>query len=280
LACNLYNEFTFEISKGIGLELEVVGEGSDRLRASNRNLTFNAFDLIWTKLGGKQVGLKVKMHNRIPLSRGLGSSSSAIVAGLFGANALKNEALTREELFQHAAELEGHPDNVGPAIFGGINITYMEKGVARALTFRPGRELSFIALVPEKTLSTSLARAALPTQVPHVDAAFNANRAALLVGSLMSGCYDYLGAALEDRLHQPYRAHLIPGMADAFAAARANGAYGAVISGSGSTLMAYADAAADGNKIGQAMQNALAAHGEKSKVHILRLDPIGAQILN
>ena len=241
LACNLYNDFTFEILDTPGFALEVIGEGEDRLRAGGRNLAFLSFLKVWNEVRGTRIGLKVTMQNRIPLSRGLGSSSTAIVAGLVAANLLTGSTLPKERLLNYATEIEGHPDNVAPALLGGITISYMDRSGAHSLRFLPQKELRFIAVVPDQPLSTHKARQAIPQHIPHQDAVFNASRTALYVGALMSGNYQYLNAALEDRLHQPYRIPLITGTEAVFEAAKANGAYGAIISGAGSTLMAYAD---------------------------------------
>ena len=124
-ACNLYNEFTYELTER-GFELEVTGEGSGRLHASGKNLAFLAFFRLWNDLTDRRyTGLKVSMHNRIPLSRGLGSSSTAIVAGLMAANYLTGSTLTRQQLVDYATEIEGHPDNVAPALLGGFTVSYI-----------------------------------------------------------------------------------------------------------------------------------------------------------
>ena len=137
--------------------------------------------------------------------------------------------------------------------------------------------LKFIAVVPDSKLPTVLARQAIPQNISHHDAVFNASRSALLVGALMSGRYEYIGEALEDKLHQPYRAHLIPGLYDAFAAAKEAGAYNAIISGAGSTVMAYADPDADCEGIAKAMQAVFFSKKENCKYFILDLDKDGVK---
>ena len=223
------------------------------------------------------LGAQVKMLNRIPMSRGLGSSSSAIVAGLFAANALCDDHYTKDELLDIATEIEGHPDNVAPALYGGFTISYMEQEKAHSLRLLPAKPLKFIAVVPDSKLPTSLARQAIPKTVPHKDAVYNTSRASLLVGALLSGNYEYLGMALEDKLHQPYRAHLIPGLPDVFAAAKEAGAYNAIISGAGSTVMAYASPEADCERIAKAMVDVFAANNEHACYHILDLDTDGVK---
>lgn len=280
LAVNLYNEATYEITDTKGFQLEVVGEGAEYLKPFGRNLAFASFLKLWNKVTDCQrIGLKVSMVNRIPMSRGLGSSSSAIVGGLFAANILLGEPYSKDELLGLATEIEGHPDNVAPAIYGGFTISYMEAEKAHSLRLLPAKPLKFVAVVPSSKLATSLARQAIPETVPHKDAVYNTSRASLLVGSLLSGNYEYLGMSLEDKLHQPYRAHLITGLADVFAAAKDAGAYNAIISGAGSTVMAYVDPAKDYEAVARAMVKAFAQHGEQAVYHILDLDTEGVKVI-
>ncbi|WP_299446894.1 homoserine kinase [uncultured Phascolarctobacterium sp.] len=280
LAVNLYNEATYEVTDTKGFQLEVVGEGAEYLKPFGRNLAFASFLKLWNKVTDCQrIGLKVSMVNRIPMSRGLGSSSSAIVGGLFAANILLGEPYSKDELLGLATEIEGHPDNVAPAIYGGFTISYMEAEKAHSLRLLPAKPLKFVAVVPSSKLATSLARQAIPETVPHKDAVYNTSRASLLVGSLLSGNYEYLGMSLEDKLHQPYRAHLITGLADVFAAAKDAGAYNAIISGAGSTVMAYVDPAKDYEAVARAMVKAFAQHGEQAVYHILDLDTEGVKVI-
>lgn len=278
LACTLYNELTFEITPTRGFQLEVTGEGTEYLKPCGRNLAFASFLRVWNEVtDSERIGLKITMHNRIPMSRGLGSSSSAIVAGVFAGNILSGNTFTDDELLGFATEIEGHPDNVAPALLGGFTISYMDGKKAHSLRVEPAKPLKFIAVVPERRLPTVLARQAIPQTIPHCDAVFNTSRASLLVGALLSGDYKYLSAGLEDKLHQPYRAHLIPGLEDVFAAAREAGAYNAIISGAGSTVMAYADVSADHERIARAMQEAFLKYDEPCAYHILDLDLEGVK---
>lgn len=279
IACTLYNKLTFEITEPQqGLALKVYGEGAEYLKASRKNLAFRGFFAVWDKVcPDKRIGLKVTMENNIPMSRGLGSSSSAIVAGIYAANVLSGNTMTKQQLLNIATEIEGHPDNVAPALLGGFTVSFMDASGAHSLSLKPPAGLKLIAAVPEQKLATSLARKAIPQTVAHQDAVFNVSRASLLVAALLSGSYEYLGEALEDRLHQPYRAHLIPGLADVFAAAKQAGAYNAIISGAGSTLMAYAAANAPLTQIAAAMQEAFAKHDQQCTMHILDIDEHGVQ---
>lgn len=281
LACTLYNELTFELLDAENLLLEVTGEGSKYLKASYDNLTFKSFFSVWNKAtNNKPTGLKVIMHNRIPMSRGLGSSSSAIVAGVYAANVLSGNKFTKDDLLNFATSIEGHPDNVAPAIYGGFTISYMQDGKAHSLCIKPSKPLKFIAVVPDKKLATSLARKAIPETISHKDAVFNVSRASLLIGALMSGQYEFLPNALEDKLHQPFRAHLIPGLQNVFDAAVKAGAYNAIISGAGSTVMAYADIDADHEAIAKAMCQKFANVGISTRYHILDMDFKGVHQIN
>ena len=278
LACTLYNEVTYEITSSRGFQLEVTGEGAEYLKPCGRNLAFASFLRVWNEVTARErIGLKVTMHNRIPMSRGLGSSSSAIVAGIYAGNILSGNRFNDDELLGFATEIEGHPDNVAPALLGGFTISYMDGRKAHSLRVEPAKPLKFIAVVPERRLPTVLARQAIPKTVSHHDAVFNTSRASLLVGALLSGEYQYLASGLEDKLHQPYRAHLIPGLDDVFEAARNAGAYNAIISGAGSTVTAYADVKADHEKIARAMQDAFLKNNEPCAYHILDLDLDGVK---
>ena len=278
LACNLYNYFTYELIDQ-GLSLKIEGEGTEKLKAGKNNLAFLSFYKVWDMIVGSKTGLSVIMSNNIPLSRGLGSSSTAIVAGLVAANHLTGNTLSKNEIVQLATEIEGHPDNVAPAILGGMTISYVDNGRASSLKFLPLKPFKLVAIVPDMPLATSLARRAIPKTVPHQDAVFNTSRAALLVGAMLTGDYQHLAAGLDDRLHQPYRAHLIPGMEDAFKAAVNNGAFNAIISGAGSTLMAYVPINVSCEAVGEAMCKALSEHDLHSVFHILDIDTEGAVVL-
>lgn len=282
LALTLYNDFTYQISdETFGFSLAVEGEGKERFHASGRNMAFSSFLHLWNKVTNrKRIGIALHMHNQVPQSRGLGSSSTAIVAGITAAGLLSGAGLSNDEILQEANLLEGHPDNVAPAIYGGFTVSIQEEGRAHTLRLLPKLPLQFIAVVPDTPLSTHLARQVIPVQVAHADAVFNASRTALLIAALEENKPELLRFALADRLHQPYRAALIPGMAAAFAAGEAAGAYKCIISGAGSTLLAYAAPEQDGRAIGEAMTRALAEAGQRAVYHLLNLNEKGTEILD
>lgn len=280
LACTLYNEFTYErLPLEQGVQVVSEGQGSGQLPEGRSNLAAQSFFALWEKLKQPKTGLKITCRIRVPVSRGLGSSSTAIVAGLTAANALAGNPLTKAELVTEATKIEGHPDNVAPAILGGITVNVMEGGRVESLKIALARPLKLVVLVPDMPLPTSKARAALPRTVPHKDAVYNASRAALLVGSLMSGDYEFLTTALEDRLHQPYRLPLIPGAKEALEAARKAGAYNGIISGAGSTLMAYVPQDGDPMKVGKAMEEPFKKRNIGTTIHLLDIDSEGAKVM-
>lgn len=280
LACTLYNEFTYEqLPLEQGVQVVSEGQGSGQLPEGRSNLAAQSFFALWEKLKQPETGLKITCRIRVPVSRGLGSSSTAIVAGLTAANALAGNPLTKAELVTEATKIEGHPDNVAPAILGGITVNVMEDGRVESLKIPLAKPLKLVVLVPEMQLPTSRARAALPKEVSHKDAVYNTSRAALLVGSLMSGDYEFLTTALEDRLHQPYRLPLIPGAKEALEAARKAGAYNGIISGAGSTLMAYVPEDGDPMKVGRAMEEPFKKRNIGTTIHLLDIDADGAKVL-
>ena len=206
------------------------------------NIIFMAMKKVFNKYNFKFKGLKIKIIKQdIPISRGLGSSSSCIVAGLIGAFALMNKELEKEEVFKLAIDIEGHPDNVCPAIFGGLVSTVMANGETLYNKIEIKNGVKFIALIPNFKLSTEKARAILPSEVSFKDSVYNIGRAALLISCFMNGNYKLLREATKDRLHQQYRSKLIEGFDEVYEKALNIGAYGCFLSGAGPTIMAIID---------------------------------------
>ncbi|WP_425061092.1 Homoserine kinase [Sporomusa carbonis] len=277
IACTIYNELELTLNAEGGISLEVAGEGAGIIPADESNVVVKAIQMVIAKTGQQYKGIHLKMYNDIPLARGLGSSAAAIVAGLVAANELTGSSLTKQDILNMATAIEGHPDNVAPAIFGGITVSIMENGSAKYLSFLPPKEFSMVAVIPEFNLSTKAARQVLPESVPFTDAVFNVSRTALLIGALCTGELRLLQSALEDRLHQPYREQLIPGMAQVLAAARRTGALGAALSGAGPCLLAFT--AGNSDEVGQAMINAFKLHKVAASYRVLTIDSEGAKII-
>jgi homoserine kinase len=216
----------------------------------------------------------LRQHNRIPLARGLGSSAAAIVGGAAAANALLGGPLDTQALIDLAAGLEGHPDNVAPAVLGGlVACVTTESGKIRWTRLIPKR-LRVVIAIPEFAVSTAEARRLLPETVPFRDAVFNVTRTALLVASLVEGRTEMLDEATRDRLHQPYRARLVPGLEAVFAAAREAGAHGVALSGSGPTVVAFGEAP----DIGEAMRRAFESSGAACRVVAAEVDTEGTVV--
>ena len=189
-------------------------------------------------VGESDAQFRLVQENSIPPTRGLGGSAAALVGGAVAANDLFGGQIAAPDLLNIVCELDGHPDNAAPALLGGLVIgTHPRRRERRRLE---PKDLKVVVAVPDFAVSTTAARRALPQQVPHRDAVFNVGRSGLLLGALATGEYHLLRVAMQDRLHQPYRSHLIPGLADVIEAALANGAYGACLSGSGPTVLAFA----------------------------------------
>jgi len=254
LALALYDEVEAHVTDG-GLAVEVSGEGSETAAAGEQHLVVQAMRAAFAAMGGQPPGIALRCVNAIPHGRGLGSSAAAICCGLLAARALAGPpdgaALPDEAVFQLAAALEGHPDNVAACLAGGLTIAWRARpgpggagppaGAApgpRLLRIAVPATLRAVACVPSAPLATEAARQALPAAVPHADAAANAARSALLVAAL-TGAPQVLFEATEDLLHQPYRAGLMPETAALLGALRRAGA-AAVVSGAGPAVLVLA----------------------------------------
>ncbi|WP_420798577.1 homoserine kinase [Paenibacillus beijingensis] len=231
-----------EMAEGNGQTvIKMHGSGMDSIPADKNNLIYKVAQLVFREAGVSVPELNITMYSDIPLTRGLGSSASAIVGALVAANALIGSPLTEDKLFQMASKLEGHPDNVGASLFGGIVISAFDGRRADHVRLEPHQALDVLVAVPRFQLSTEKARHALPKQIGMADAVFNVGRSSLLVAALASGQLHLIAAAMKDRLHQPYRAALIPGMAEILDGAAHHGALGAALSGAGPTVLALCE---------------------------------------
>lgn len=277
LALNLHNRV--QVRPTGRLRIVVQGEGAADLPTNADNLFWRSACHLWQRVGWKSQPVEIIMQNEIPLSRGLGSSSAAIVGGLLMANQLANQPLTRDELVSMATELEGHPDNVAPALLGGMVVSASSGPQVVTLPFPWPPELQLVACIPDFRLSTYLARQALPTVVSHQNAVFNLSRIALLLASLASRRFDVLGLATEDRLHQPYRLELIPGARSVMQTAHEVGALAAMISGAGPTILALVPKEVSAERVGQNMVAAFLEEGISARHRVLEVDSMGARVV-
>lgn len=237
VALSLWNFVEFE-SSGDGLNISIEGEGADVLSTTGDNMIVQAAMRVFQSVGkALPENLKIQCENQIPLGSGLGSSSAAIVSGLLGANKLLGEPLDRTQILRLGVEIEGHPDNIAPALMGGLTISSMHAG--EALTSQIALpEWSVGIVLPDIILSTSAARAALPEQVSLKDAVNNIGNAALVVQALQAHDIDMLRIAMKDKLHQPYRLPLIPGAQAAIERANQMGG-AAALSGAGPSVIVF-----------------------------------------
>lgn len=274
LALARYNEVTLAVADQLVVSIE--GEGADRLPRDGSHLVLRAAAAAAQAAGRELPPLALAQHNRIPLARGMGSSSAAIVAGVLGANALLDLGLNQAQMLDICTAVEGHPDNVAPALLGGLTVCCLAGEQVLVSRLQVAAGLTCVLVVPDFEVSTEAARRVLPQTIAHADAVFNLCRSSLMVAALVSGQFDLLREATRDRLHQPYRAPLVPGLEQVIAAALAAGAHGACLSGSGPTVLAFVSEGEE--EVAQAMVKAFARAGVTAAPHLLALAPTGAQV--
>jgi homoserine kinase len=273
LALGLYNEV--ELALAEQTSVVITGLGADCLPQDDSHLLLRSATRLAELCGRRMAGWEMTQHNAIPLARGLGSSSAAIIGGLVAANALLGAGVPDTELLAIACEIEGHPDNVAPALFGGLVVCCTDEGLSGLPL--PAPDLSVVVAIPDFEVSTEAARKVMPQTIPHADGVYNVSHVALTVAALLSGQFSHLRIAMRDRLHQPYRAHLVPGFEEAVEAALAAGAHGACLSGSGPTIAAFATDHQEA--IAAALAAALAGAGVRAATMILAVDGEGAQVV-
>ncbi|MBI2941655.1 MAG: homoserine kinase [Chloroflexi bacterium] len=275
LALDLVNEFTVDTAGRP--EVAIAGEGAATLPRDARNLALRTVADFFRDVGLPAPAFRLEMRNAIPLTGGLGSSSAALVGALLAANRLAGEPLDRPALLARAARLEGHPDNVAPALTGGLVVAVEIDGRVEAMPVPVPDGLAAVLFIPGFAMPTHEARRLLPRRVPHCDAAFNLSRAALWIAALQAGRLDLLRYAAEDRLHQPYRAAIFPAMPRLLAAALEAGALAAWLSGAGSALLALARGReAD---IAAAFESTAAASGVEGRIRTVGISRTGARVV-
>ena len=261
LAVSMYNVFTFEEADRI----QITSVDGTHIPTGSNNLVYRSARVVYDQLGIPVKGLRITQKNTIPMARGLGSSSACIVAGILGANALLGNKLTRRQMLTLATSIEGHPDNVAPAMLGGFVTSVIDEGQVYSV---------------KKEIDTELAkaRAALPAMVSHKDAVYNLSRAALATAAFCDGNYALLDVATKDVLHQQYRLPLITGGDEVFELAQDLGALAVYISGAGPTIMAVVHK--DDTEFFDRAEAALAADGplHHFTVHRLLADNVGAVV--
>lgn len=276
MALEVHNTVTAQVVPS-GLDVRISGEGEEALRWGEENRVLRALRLVYQQLGRRLPGLRLDLQNTIPLGRGLGSSAAASVGGLVAANALCDNALTTDQILAMAVRLEGHPDNVAPALLGGLVVAIADGDRLVCAPVPVPPDLMAAAFIPDFPMPTEEARRVLPHQIDRADAVYNVGRAALLVAAFATGRADLLDVATGDRLHQPYRQALFPAMPRLFDAARAAGAQGVFLSGSGSTILGLAVGHERADAVAQAMSAAAQDEGLAGRTLVARVSAQGAQ---
>ncbi len=275
-ALKLYNEFKFTRLEEGGLIIHVNGTEAERVQTDESNLLYQAFVKFYQHIEQTPPIVKIEIKLGVPLARGLGSSATAIVGGLVAANQLESATLSQSQVMELAIAMEGHPDNVVPALLGGCRLAATSGAGWEICDVPWHKDVVPVVAIPNFELSTSEARGVLPTEVSRADAIFNTAHLGLLLRGLETGNGQWLKTALQDRLHQPYRKALIPGYDALNIAAVSAGAYGMVISGAGPTLLALADRL-HSKAVEAAMLAAWQEEGITAEVRSLSLDTQGAK---
>lgn len=243
IALTLYNHVWMEEADGTvdapACQIESIDNTS--IPTDESNMIYNAARFLFNRCGRPFRGLHIRQENNIPMTRGLGSSSACLVAGLLGANTLMSSPFSTSDLSDLAAGLEGHPDNTAPALLGGLVTAVMDGGRVYTVSVPVSDRIRFAVFIPDFELKTEVARSVLPKVVERNDAVYNLSRTALMTASLFSGNLENLRIAVQDRLHQPYRLPLIAGAEQVFYIAYELGAYSVSISGAGPSILAIID---------------------------------------
>ncbi len=276
LALSLWNEVEFAPAETFSLQ--VAGEEAARMQHTPDNLIVRSARKVYRRLGREMPPLRIRCLNRIPPASGLGSSAAAILSGLLGANALLGHPLSPSEILNLARDMEGHADNVAPALLGGLVVAALARPapglIVRKLPIRP---CAVTVVLPEVDFPTARARAILPKQVALEDAVHNLGRVVLVCEALRLGDLELLGQVMEDALHQAPRLRLIPGAHEALRAARQAGAAAVALSGAGPGLIAFSAQRAPA--IASAMQRAFEAAGLRTRLFHLRIARQGARVI-
>jgi len=277
-ALQLDNVFEMRCIEGGSERFELIIEGPEgaHLRGGPDNLVYRAAQRVWKEAGEEPVALEARVRLAVPPARGLGSSATAIVAGLMGANALVGEPLSKEKLLELAIDIEGHPDNVVPSLVGGLCMTAKAASHRwRVVRCEWSPAVQAVVAIPAIRLTTSEARRAMPKAIPVGDAVINLGSLTLLLQGLRTGNGDLITDGMHDRLHEPYRWGLIPGGKAVREAAIQAGAWGCVISGAGPSLLALCkpDVAP---AVSQAMVRAWHHAGVESRSEVLAIQQEGS----
>ena len=277
LALSLYNTVELEVGDG-KTTVTVKGEGEEELHKPESNWVLLGIRKLYQKIGKHCPTLHLTLINKIPFSRGLGSSAAAYLGGLVSANLLSGKKLSNEEILELAVDREGHPDNVIPAYTGGLVISCRTKEKTLWIKCEKPKIPKMLVIIPDLPMGTSESRRILPKKVPFEDAVHNLTRTALLVGALNENRWDLLRNAMEDKLHQQYRDTKHKLFARSITAAYKAGALGAAMSGSGSSILAFVPN--KNTKVGPVIQRIFAEQKIPVRILPLKVDNRGLTVLS
>ncbi len=283
LALDLHNRFEAELAHAWRVDVQGTGAGS--LATDGTNLAAVAMARAFAEAGQPDLRAEIGCANRVPTGSGLGSSSTAIIAGLLLGQTLTGADFGNQRILELAAEIEGHPDNVAAALLGGFTVCWTDIEGPRCARFEPARGLAAVVVPAVAELATHAARAMLPDAVPHADAAFNVAHAGLLAASIAVGRPELLGAALADRLHEPYRAAAVGDLKVMHDILRDAGAAGVALSGAGPTVIGLVAGDTDesahelAQQVAERAADRIRALGTRRPPQALRIDRVGARLL-
>ncbi len=275
LALDWWNSITVEPARAFQVKLRGDSQG---LPADETNMVVEHIRIFYDYIGAPLPTLRVTMTNRIPIGKGFGSSAASLVGGLLAGNALAGTPLSAQEILEMANELEGHPDNVSAAIFGGFTISAFDGHRVVCAAVEPSQNWRAVVYIPERALSTKTARNVLPAQISRADAIFNISRGALTAYAFTTQRAGFLQIGMQDRLHQPYRVPLVKGMSEMLDAACGAGANGAALSGAGPSLIAFATTNAQAARVRAAFVETARKLKLNGETKILKLSARGAYI--
>ena len=290
LALPIYNTVTIEetVLPGTGIEINMMTEDEESIDEmifddtprDENNIVYKAVEMLYNSIGQEPSELKINIQSQIPITRGLGSSAAVIVGGLIAANKLLGSPADETALLSIATEVEGHPDNVAPAILGGFVLASQEDDgsiVYRKLNWP--NEWDITVCIPDFELSTNIARSVLPESVPMQDAIFNTKHLAMLIDAVNTKDEKLMKVALHDKLHQPYREKLVPGMKEIMEAFKhEDGVLGCVLSGAGPTMLIISHKY-DLDKIKSTVKEIWEPQSVKVDIRTLKVEQNGAEII-
>lgn len=274
VAVGLYNRMMIEeISEG----LEIINRDKGTfVPEDENNLIYRSMLEIFDCVGYKPKGYRIIQDSKIPMTRGLGSSSACIIGGMLAANIISGRQLTYEQIIHLAARLEGHPDNVGPAMYGGfcVSLTEGERTIVKSTKLKS--HIKFAVIIPDFFVATKKSRGVLPEKVDFKDAVFNISHASMLQAAMLTGDMKALEIGVRDKLHQQYRKAYVDGMDDIFEKTYTLGSHATYLSGSGPTILAVLDGGYNEFKLG--MERYFRENGLEWKCMILPIDNVGAVV--